>query len=30
MLELTNTIPDGTKFRATMRRYSAPTATTPG
>src|SRR4051812_28763256 len=30
MLELTNTMPDGTKFRATMRRYSPPTATTPG
>ena len=30
MLELTNTMPDGMKFQATMRRYSAPTASTPG
>jgi len=30
MLELTNTIPEGMKFQATMRKYSAPTATTPG
>src|SRR3954464_8003899 len=30
MLELTNTIPDGTKFQATIFRYSPPTARTSG
>ena len=30
MLELTNTMPDGTKFHATIRRYSPPTASTAG
>ena len=30
MLELTNTMPDGMKFQATIFRYSPPTASTPG
>ena len=30
MLELTNTIPESTKFQAMIRRYSDPKATTAG